>query len=156
MGRQHRHEAKGRDRNFERRHRRQPAVNRPWTEVRYDGEAAENHQHHQFGLPACDYDGDPAGDHPEARPLPAEALHALAVSPTRSVVERGLAARMRDGLRAGQPLSTVCANETAWFDRFDVALISAGEQAGDLNETLLAIVNHHLRAGHHFVAGQSK
>ena len=75
-----------------------------------------------------------------------EALHALAVSPTRSVVERGLAARMRDGLRAGQPLSTVCANETTWFDRFDVALISAGEQAGDLNETLLAIVNHHLRA----------
>lgn len=76
-----------------------------------------------------------------------ECLHSLSCSPARSAAERALMARLRDGIRTGTALSTLCRAESQWFDQFDVALIAAGEAAGDLHTTLLAVANHNLRAG---------
>ncbi|MBA3938552.1 MAG: type II secretion system F family protein, partial [Planctomycetes bacterium] len=76
-----------------------------------------------------------------------EALSSLSTSLTRTVAERTLAQRLRDALRGGQPLSEACALQPGWFDRFDVALLAAGQHAGDLVETLGTIATHHQRAG---------
>ncbi|MEK7415638.1 MAG: type II secretion system F family protein [Planctomycetota bacterium] len=80
--------------------------------------------------------------------LPLEqAVTSLLASPTRSADERFLLHRIRDQLREGQPLSAACAQFPGWFDRFDVALLEAGQQAGDLLGTLLGLAQHHQRAG---------
>lgn len=80
--------------------------------------------------------------------LPLEqAVTSLAASPTRSEEERFLLHRIRDQLREGNPLSVACASNPGWFDRFDVALLEAGQQAGDLIGTLLGLTQHHQRAG---------
>lgn len=76
-----------------------------------------------------------------------EALAILTTSPTRSPAERSLTGRLRDVIRNGHPLSAAVAAEPAWFDRFDVALIAAGQQAGDLSVILQAAALHHRRAG---------
>ena len=76
-----------------------------------------------------------------------EALAIVATSPTRSPAERALGNRLREAVRDGHPLSLAAERESAWFDRFDVALIAAGQQAGDLTGTLQAAAGHHLRAG---------
>lgn len=80
--------------------------------------------------------------------LPLEqAVTSLLASPTRSADERVLLHRIRDQLREGRPLSAACADIPGWFDRFDVALLEAGQQAGDLLSTLLGLSQHHQRAG---------
>ena len=80
--------------------------------------------------------------------LPLEqAVTSLAASPTRNTDERFLLHRIRDQLREGRPLSAACAGIPGWFDRFDVALLEAGQQAGDLINTLLGLSQHHQRAG---------
>ncbi len=80
--------------------------------------------------------------------LPLEqAVTSLAASPTRSADERFLLHSIRDQLREGRPLSAACAGFPGWFDRFDVALLEAGQQAGDLLGTLLGLSQHHQRAG---------
>lgn len=76
-----------------------------------------------------------------------EALATIAGSPTRSPAERALTGRLREAVRDGRPLSDACAAEPAWFDRFDVALIAAGQRAGDLPATLRASAAHHQRSG---------
>lgn len=76
-----------------------------------------------------------------------ESLAIIAGSPTRAPTERSLTGRLRDAIRDGHPLSLAAAAEPAWFDRFDVALIAAGQQAGDLPATLQAAATHHRRAG---------
>jgi type II secretory pathway component PulF len=77
-----------------------------------------------------------------------EAVNTLAQSTSRVTQERKLAGRMRDGIRSGQSLSDTCAVEPGWFDRFDIALMKAGEAVGEMQQTLIAIVQHHERAGH--------
>lgn len=80
--------------------------------------------------------------------LPLEqAVTSLVASPARSADERFLLHRVRDQLREGRPLSAACAGIPGWFDRFDVALLEAGQQAGDLIGTLLGLAQHHQRAG---------
>jgi general secretion pathway protein F len=80
--------------------------------------------------------------------LPLEqALGSLAASPARSGDERSLIARLRDDLREGLPFSSACAAHPDWFDRFDVALLDAGQQAGDLVGALAGLSQHHQRAG---------
>ncbi len=76
-----------------------------------------------------------------------DALAILTSSPTRAPAERAMTGRLRDGIRDGRPLSMAAAAEAAWFDRFDVALIAAGQQAGDLPTTLRATAAHHQRSG---------
>jgi type IV pilus assembly protein PilC len=56
-------------------------------------------------------------------------------------------ARLRDGIRDGHPLSIAAGQAPQWFDPFDVALLDAGQQAGDLPATLRAAADHHQRAG---------
>lgn len=80
--------------------------------------------------------------------LPLEqAVSSLVASPARSKQERFLLHHVRDQLREGRPLSGACADHPDWFDRFDVALLEAGQQAGDLIGTLLSLARHHQRAG---------
>ena len=80
--------------------------------------------------------------------LPLEqAVTSLSASPTRGADERALLHHLRDRLREGLPLSAACAGMPGWFDRFDVALLEAGQQAGDLVNTLLGLAQHHQRAG---------
>ena len=76
-----------------------------------------------------------------------EALASISSSITRTPGERSLASRLREVIRNGQPFSDACAAEPSWFDRFDVALFSAGQRAGDLAATLLAAAQHHQRSG---------
>lgn len=76
-----------------------------------------------------------------------QSLNSLATSPARSQPERSLASRLRDGIRVGLPFHALCKSEPGWFDQFDVALLSAGEMAGDLKDTLLAVASHNQRAG---------
>lgn len=80
--------------------------------------------------------------------LPLEqAVTSLLSSPSRGADERLLLHRIRDRLREGSPLSEACADNPGWFDRFDIALLEAGQQAGDLLGTLLGLAQHHQRAG---------
>lgn len=76
-----------------------------------------------------------------------EALAIITSSPTRAPAERSLTSRLRDAIRDGHPFSLAASAEPSWFDRFDVALIAAGQQAGDLSATLQAAATHHRRAG---------
>jgi type II secretory pathway component PulF len=76
-----------------------------------------------------------------------QALNSLATSPARSTQERALANRLCDGIRQGRSLHQLCREEPGWFDHFDVALLAAGEMAGDLHDTLVAVATHNQRAG---------
>jgi general secretion pathway protein F len=76
-----------------------------------------------------------------------QAVTALLASPARSADERSMLLAVRDQLREGQPLSAACAGLPGWFDRFDIALLEAGQQAGDLVSTLQGLAQHYQRAG---------
>ncbi|MBA3776678.1 MAG: type II secretion system F family protein, partial [Betaproteobacteria bacterium] len=76
-----------------------------------------------------------------------QALSALASAPSRPFVERRMLTSLRDRLREGHSLSEICAQFPEWFDRFDIALIEAGQRAGDLATTLTSLAQYHQRAG---------
>ncbi len=76
-----------------------------------------------------------------------QALGALMGSLARPPGERSLAARLRERVRDGAAFSDACAQEPAWFDRFDCALLDAGQQAGELTAALGSLAQHHRRLG---------
>ncbi len=76
-----------------------------------------------------------------------QALGSLAGASTRPATERRLLRGLRDRLREGCSLSEACTEAPDWFDRFDVALIAAGQHAGELPATLIGLARHHQRAG---------
>jgi len=76
-----------------------------------------------------------------------QAISSLAASTARPPAERTMLRSIRDRLREGRTFSQTCALCPAWFDRLDLALIEAGQHAGDLSGTLIALGQYHLRAG---------
>lgn len=76
-----------------------------------------------------------------------QAIASLATTSTRSVQERRLLESLRDRLRSGIGFAAAAAGNPDWFERFDLALLEAGQQAGDLIATLLNLSQYHQRAG---------
>ncbi len=76
-----------------------------------------------------------------------QAVASLASSQARPAGEQRLLRAIRDRLREGTPFATACEDHPAWFDRFDVALLDAGQRAGELASTLQNLAQHHHRAG---------
>lgn len=76
-----------------------------------------------------------------------QAVSTLAATGSRPPAERRLLETMRDRLRAGISFAAAIAEHPDWFERFDVALLEAGQQAGDLVATLLSLSQYHQRAG---------
>lgn len=80
--------------------------------------------------------------------MPLEAaLGALARSHARIPAERRLMMRLQDQVRSGAGFAEACAAHPGWFDRFDLAIIEAGQRAGDLAGMLTTLSVHHHRAG---------
>jgi general secretion pathway protein F len=76
-----------------------------------------------------------------------QAVTSLAATGTRPVAERRLLETLRDRLRSGSGFAAAVADHPGWFERFDIALLEAGQQAGDLINTLLSLSLYHQRAG---------
>ncbi len=76
-----------------------------------------------------------------------QALSSLAASTARPETERRMLRALRDHIREGHPLSDACSTHPGWFDPFDVAMIRAGEQAGDVTSSLASLSLFHQRAG---------
>jgi len=76
-----------------------------------------------------------------------QAVTTLAATSSRPPAERRLLETLRDRLRAGISFASAIAEHPDWFERFDVALLEAGQQAGDLVATLLSLSQYHQRAG---------
>lgn len=76
-----------------------------------------------------------------------QAIASLAATAARPEAERRLLETLRDRLRSGIPFATAAAEHPDWFESFDVALLEAGQQAGDLVATLLSLSQYHQRAG---------
>jgi type II secretory pathway component PulF len=76
-----------------------------------------------------------------------QAVGSLAASPSRPEAERRMLRTLRERLREGLALNEACALFPDWFDRLDLALIAAGQHAGDLAGTLVSVGQYHLRAG---------
>ena len=76
-----------------------------------------------------------------------KAVASLATSRARPAGEQRLLRALRDRLREGTPFATACDDHPSWFDRFDVALLDAGQRAGELATTLQNLAQHHHRAG---------
>ena len=76
-----------------------------------------------------------------------QAVASLGSSRARPAVEQRLLRALRDRLREGIAFASACEEQPAWFDRFDVALLDAGQRAGELASTLQNLAQHHHRAG---------
>lgn len=74
-----------------------------------------------------------------------QALEHLASSPLRAAAEAGLLLELAGELRAGGSFSGACAARGDWFDRYDVALLAAGQRAGELVPVLRAVAEIHQR-----------
>ena len=78
--------------------------------------------------------------------LPLEqALGTLLVSQARRKDERQMLRRVRDRLRQGMAFDEACAYHPDWFDTIDTALMSAGQQSGDLAAVLRSLSVFHQR-----------
>jgi general secretion pathway protein F len=75
------------------------------------------------------------------------ALTTLIASPVRPTAERHMLIALREGLRAGSPFSEAAAAHPGWFDALDLAMLRAGQQAGDLIPVLRSLAEHHQRIG---------
>lgn len=76
-----------------------------------------------------------------------QAISSLAATGARPVAERRLLESLRDRLRSGISFAAAVGEHPDWFERFDIALLEAGQQAGDLINTLLSLSLYHQRAG---------
>jgi type II secretory pathway component PulF len=76
-----------------------------------------------------------------------QALSSLAAAPSRTTAEQRMLTMLRDRLREGVSLSDACAQAPEWFDRFDIAILSAGQRSSDLAPTLQSLAQFHQRAG---------
>ena len=68
-----------------------------------------------------------------------QALHKLSRSDTRRGKERSMLLHIRDRIREGTPLNEACAMHPDWFDHIDIALIAAGQDAGELANVLASL-----------------
>ena len=68
-----------------------------------------------------------------------QALHKLSSSETRRGKERSMLLHIRDRIREGSSLSEACAIHPDWFDPIDVAMIGAGQDAGELAPVLTSL-----------------
>lgn len=75
------------------------------------------------------------------------ALEELASSPLRGQDEVDLLSALAAALRAGISFDAACAAHPDWFDAFDVAVLAAGQRAGELTPVLLAVSEHRRRQG---------
>ncbi len=75
------------------------------------------------------------------------AIATLAASDVRDAAQRRMLVAMREELRAGAQLSEACAAHPGWFSPLDVAMLRAGQQGGNLTETLRSLAELHQRAG---------
>lgn len=76
-----------------------------------------------------------------------QAVGQLAASPLRPAHEAQVLRALTEALREGRAFSDACAAQPAWFDPFDVAVLAAGQRAGDLAGVLRALAEHHQRQG---------
>lgn len=81
--------------------------------------------------------------------LPLEqALGDLAAAPNRGRSERRMLHDLRDALRSGSSVADAIAEQAGWFDAVDRALLSAGQQAGHLDDAFEELSRlHHQAAG---------
>lgn len=70
----------------------------------------------------------------------------LAASPARPAGQRAMLADLREEVRQGQAFSEACTRHPDWFDRFDVAMLAAGQTAGDLPRVLASLSHFHQQA----------
>jgi type II secretory pathway component PulF len=75
------------------------------------------------------------------------ALAQMASSPLRSRIEADLLGELAEALRSGTAFHEACAAQPAWFDAFDVAVLAAGQRAGEVAPVLNAVAEHHQRQG---------
>lgn len=68
-----------------------------------------------------------------------QALHKLSSGETRRGKERSMLLHLRDRIREGLSLSDACAMHPDWFDPIDVAMIGAGQDAGELAPILSSL-----------------
>ena len=76
-----------------------------------------------------------------------QALGQLASSPLRTETEVTLLNALAEALRSGMSFDEACAQHPDWFDPFDVALLAAGQRAGELAPVLQSMGKFHQRAG---------
>jgi type II secretory pathway component PulF len=74
-------------------------------------------------------------------------LGQLADSPLRSSAEVRLLTSLSEAIRGGQAFDQACSAHPEWFDPFDVAMLAAGQRAGDLATVLKALADHRKRQG---------
>jgi len=72
-----------------------------------------------------------------------QALARLASSSARAAPERRMLRAVRDRVRAGEPLSAACAAHADWFDAVDLAVLDAGQAAGELPSMLSGLASFH-------------
>lgn len=75
-----------------------------------------------------------------------QGLSAISTSTNKMAAERRMALNLRDRIRDGETFSVACRQHPDWFDRLDLALIEAGEHAGELAATLSDLAVQHQRA----------
>ncbi len=75
------------------------------------------------------------------------ALAQMASSPLRGQTEADLLGALAEALRSGTAFHEACAAQPGWFDAFDVAVLAAGQRAGDVAPVLHAVAEHRQRQG---------
>ena len=74
-----------------------------------------------------------------------ESLGALIESSRRSA--RSMLVQVRESVRAGHDLASAMAEHAGWFDPVELALVRAGQHAGDLAGVLRTLADRHARSG---------
>ncbi len=71
-----------------------------------------------------------------------QTLNDLSLAPTRTKPERQMLLSLRNAIREGQHIGQACRAHNNWFSPFDIALLEAGQHAGDLTGSLQALALH--------------
>lgn len=64
----------------------------------------------------------------------------------RQSASRAVSTRLRESIRAGQSLADSTANEPAWFDPAEIAMLRAGEHRGEIAPVLRSLAERHRRS----------
>ncbi|MCK4872009.1 MAG: type II secretion system F family protein [Phycisphaerales bacterium] len=75
-----------------------------------------------------------------------ECVDTLAGATRRGSV-RVMLVQLRESLRSGEPCAGAMAHHDAWFDKAEIAMVRAGERAGELPAVLRSLADRHTRAG---------
>jgi type II secretory pathway component PulF len=60
---------------------------------------------------------------------------------------RSMLVQVREGVRSGRELAEAMADHASWFDPVELALVRAGQHAGDLAGVLRTLADRHARSG---------